>query len=96
MSDVRWLLFAAETEEHIGRATSEELRQLLANAHVTADNPAGPDASAGAKRRLLIGRTHGGRVLTVVIEGTLDPTTWLPITAWEASRSERRLLERSV
>ncbi len=54
MSDVRFLLFVPETVEHMGRATPNEVRQLLANAHVTTDNPA------------------------MVIEATLDPTTWLP------------------
>jgi len=31
--------------------------------------------------------------VTVVIEATLDPTTWLPITAWDATAAERKLLE---
>ncbi|MCP9489739.1 MAG: hypothetical protein MSC31_07660 [Solirubrobacteraceae bacterium MAG38_C4-C5] len=95
MPDVRFLLFAPETEEHLTRASPDELRQLLANAHVTAANPAGPNASTGIARHLLIGRTDGGRALTVVIEATLYPTTWLPVTAWEASPAERRLLERA-
>ncbi len=111
MSDVRFLLFVPETVEHMaratpnevrrllanahittgnpadsnpsgrgerrmGRATPNEVRQLLANAHVTTDNPASPNSARG-ERRLLIGRTDGGRFLTVVIEATLDPTTWL-------------------
>ncbi len=59
------------------------------NASVTVRNPHGnpPD-----KRRLLIGCTDGGRVLTLVVEGTLDPTTWLVVTGWEATARERRLL----
>jgi hypothetical protein len=47
-----------------------------------------------ATRRVLIGRTGGGRVLTLVIERTLDPTTWLIITGWSATDRERILLER--
>lgn len=78
------------------RASPNEIRQLLANAHVTTDNPAGPNPLSGAERHLLIGRTHGGRVLTVVIEATLDPTTWLPVTAWSSDAAERKILERSV
>jgi hypothetical protein len=41
-----------------------------------------------------MGRTDGGRYLTVVVEATLDPTTWLPVTAWESAPAERKLLER--
>ena len=92
MTDVRYLLFTAETEAHLSRATADEIRQLLANRHITADNPQAVGRS-GAVRRLLIGRTDGGRFLTVVIEATLDPTTWLPITAWDSTPAERKLLE---
>ena len=82
MSDVRFLLFVPETVEHMARATPNEVRQLVANAHVTTDNPADPSG----ERRLLIGRTDGGRVLTVVIEATprtclsgksVTPRTWV-------------------
>jgi hypothetical protein len=45
-------------------------------------------------RRFLIGRTSGGRVLTLVVERTLGPTTWLIITGWSATDRERILLER--
>ncbi len=96
MSDVRFLLFVAETVEHMARATPNEVRQLLANAHITTDNPTGLNPASGGERRLLIGRTDGGRVLTVVIEATLDPTTWLPVTAWDSDPAERKILERGV
>lgn len=92
MVDVRFLLFAPETEEHLTRASPNEIRQLLANEHLTAENPAGPHPRSGAARHLLIGRTNGGRYLTVVIEATLDPTTWLPVTAWDSTASERAIL----
>lgn len=45
--------------------------------------------------RFFIGRTSGGRTLTLVIERTLDPTTWLTITGWSAADRERILLERT-
>jgi len=93
--DVRFLLFTAETEEHLTRATPNEIRQLLANEHVTADNPREPDTGSRAARHLLIGHTDGGRHLTVVIEATLDPTTWLPVTAWDSTDSERAILART-
>lgn len=68
--------------------TVEEAHQLLRNAHVTVRNPkhGRPD-----KRRLLIGRPDGGRSLTLVIERTGDPTTWVIVTGWDATASERRL-----
>jgi hypothetical protein len=95
MIDVRFLLFTAETEQHLTRASANEIRQLLANRHMTADNPRVPTSAGGAARWLLIGRTDGGRHLTVVIEATLDPTTWLPVTAWESTPAERKMLEDS-
>lgn len=42
---------------------------------------------------LFIGRTDGGRAATLVIERTVDPTTWLIITGWDAAERERRILE---
>ena len=43
-------------------------------------------------RRLLIGLTDGGRALTLVIEQTIDPSTWLVVTGWTATDEERRML----
>jgi hypothetical protein len=42
----------------------------------------------------LIGSTDGGRVLTLVIEQTVDPTTWLIVTGRSATEAERRILSR--
>src|SRR3954447_22640272 len=63
--------------------------QLTRNRHVIVRNPRDP-----GKRRLLIGSTDGGRVLTLVIEQTTDPTTWLIVTGWSATLAERRILRR--
>jgi len=71
--------------------TTHDARQVPRNDHVVVRNPRG--ASPG-KRRLLVGRTDGGRVLTLVIEQTVDPTTWLIVTGWDSSPRERKLLER--
>ena len=71
--------------------TTHDARQLPRNDHIVVRNP--HDAPPG-KRRLLIGYTDGDRALTLVIEQTVDPTTWLIITAWDSSPRERRLLER--
>ena len=69
--------------------TIEETHQLPRNANVTVRNP---HHNPPGKRRLLVGRTDGGRVLTLVIERTSDATTWLIVTGWEATARERRLL----
>jgi hypothetical protein len=44
---------------------------------------------------LLIGCTDGDRVLTLVIERTVDPTTWLIVTGWSSTEVERKLLGSS-
>jgi uncharacterized DUF497 family protein len=71
--------------------SADEAGQLTRNEHVTVRNPSGGDAE---KRRLMIGRTDGGRILTLVIEQTIEPTTWLIVTGWSSTDAERNLLER--
>jgi len=66
-----------------------EATQLPGNRHVVVRNPSDPE-----RRRLLVGATDGGRVLTLVIEKTVDPTTWLLVTGWSATLAERRILGR--
>lgn len=68
----------------------EEAGELPRNRHVTVRNPHG-GAPAG-RRRLLIGCTDGGRVLTLVVERTIESTTWLIVTGWSSTDSERNLL----
>jgi hypothetical protein len=68
--------------------SDEEVEQLLRNANVTVRNP----GAGSTDRLLLIGRTDGGRVLTLVVEPTVEPTTWLAITGWTASNHERKML----
>ena len=81
-------MLEAVVEKLAARAISEaEAHQLLGNVNTTGPNPRG-----GEKRRLLIGRTDGGRMLTLVIEQTLEPTSWLVITGWTATERERRML----
>jgi hypothetical protein len=53
----------------------------------------GRETAASAKRLLLIGRTDGGRPLTLVLEATVDLTTWLIVTGWTSTEAERKLLE---
>jgi hypothetical protein len=68
---------------------THDARQIPRNSHVLVRNPR---SASGGRRRLLVGRTDGGRVLTLVIEQTIDPTTWLIVTGWDSSLRERTLL----
>lgn len=70
---------------------SERSSRWSPNRHVTAANPRGELGSI-----LLIGETDGGRVLTVPLAATDDPTTWRPATAFEASRHQRTIFRREV
>lgn len=72
--------------------SAAEAEQIPRNRHAMARNPRGPREPP--KRLLLVGRTDGGRVLTLVVERTLDPTTWVVVTGWSSTDAERRLLER--
>jgi hypothetical protein len=49
-------------------------------------------AARKASELLLVGRTDGGRALTLVIERTVDPTSWLIVTGWIATERERRII----
>lgn len=96
MADViRELLLTEVALDKLGARgiSAEEAGQLPRNQHVTARNPRA--GGAPDSRRLLIGHTDGGRALTLVIELTVDPATWLIVTGWEATEAERRLLRRS-
>jgi len=98
VADVVHQLFA--TEEALdklgGRGISiGEAEQLLRNRHVLLRNLRGhPDRRQRQARRLLIGLTDGERVITLVVQATIEPTTWLLITGWDATAVERRLIER--
>ncbi len=67
----------------------DEAAQLAHNRHAVVSN-----ARVPGRRRFLIGTTDGGRVLTLVVEQTVDPTTWLVVTGWSATGAERRILGR--
>lgn len=67
-----------------------EADQILNNHYETKCNPRG---DGGERRRIfVIGFTDGDRALTLVVEETLDPTIWLIVTGWVASRQEREIL----
>lgn len=89
--DVIELLLTEVALDKLGarNISAEEAEQLLRNAHIVVRNPRAPDPGS---RRLLIGRTDGRRGLTLVIERTLEPTTWLGVTGWDSTDVERKLL----
>lgn len=66
-----------------------EVWQLIGNDHVVAGNPRGGGQSD--TRRLVLGVTDGGRALTIVVERTVDPTTWVIVTCWNSMAVERNL-----
>lgn len=73
-----------------------ETEQTIWNRHVIVKNRRGvPERRQPSTRRLLIGRSDTDRVLTLVIEETVDPTTWLLVTGWDSTSAERKILERS-
>lgn len=88
---VHELLLTRRALEKLGARgiSRSEVAQLPRNRYATVRNPSSP-----GRRRLMVGRTDGGRVLTLVIEETADPTSWLVVTGWSATLAERRLLRR--
>ena len=71
-----------------------EAQQLPRNSHATLPNKGRARRSPRElrDRRLLVGDTNGGRTLTLVIERTSDPTTWLIVTGWPTPHKRRRIL----
>jgi len=71
--------------------SAAEAEQIARNRHITARNPA-EGSKADDRRLLMIGHTDAGRVLTLVIERTVDRTTWLIVTGWSSTAAERKIL----
>lgn len=89
------LLATRVAAEKLGaRAISiDEAQQLLDNRYVIARNTGRRRRhERELARRLVIGRTGGGRALTLVVERTSDPTTWMIVTGWSATDRERKIL----
>ncbi len=70
----------------------QEAEQLINNRYVILRNTGRRRRSRRKldTRRIVIGRTNGGRALTLVVERTNDHTTWLIVTGWTATSDERR------
>lgn len=70
-----------------------EAQQLLENAHKLVRNHGRRRTRRErSERRLLIGRTDGGTALTLVVEMTGETTTWVAVTGWVATQTERRMI----
>jgi uncharacterized DUF497 family protein len=85
------LIFDEHNEREMARhgVTADEVDELKWNRKVFSDNPRGEPGSM-----LLIGKTNGGRLLTVPLAPTDDPTAWRPATAFDSSRHHRALFDR--
>jgi len=72
-----------------------EAEQTIWNLHAIVGNRRGsPNRRQPVTRRLLVGQSDANRVLTLVIEETVEPTTWLLITGWDSTPAERKMLGR--
>jgi uncharacterized DUF497 family protein len=90
------LLVTEAAREKLGRReiSIEEVQQLLVNRYVfMRAGRARRSSGELPARRLVVGQTDGGRSLTLVVERTIEPTTWVVVTGWEATQAERRLLD---
>lgn len=70
--------------------STAEAEQLPRNRHAIIRNPR--SGGQEGERLLLVGHTDGGRALALVIERTIDPTSWLIVTGWTATERERRII----
>jgi uncharacterized DUF497 family protein len=86
---IYFLEFDDDNTEHLSRhgIAPEEVEQVTGNDYVTARNKRHPK-----NRIVMIGRTDGGRMLTVVLETTRDDVVWRPITGWDSGPQEIKLL----
>ena len=83
----RRLLFSETTVAKLAAhaITPEEVRQVNDGDRVVIANPR-PRVEGSV---LMIGPTHGGRILTVVLNPEhVDPGAWHVRTAWEASSAQ--------
>jgi hypothetical protein len=65
------------------RIEPSEVQEMLdADAWVTTSHPDYPDHVR------IVGPTNRGRLLTVALAPTADPTIWRPVTGWRSSDEE--------
>jgi uncharacterized DUF497 family protein len=91
--EIRALVWDEANEQHMaGHGVSVwEIAQMLSNPHVIVRN-----RRKRSTRHLLIGSTHGGRILTVPLAQTADHSTWRPVTAFPATKTQQQVLARAL
>jgi uncharacterized DUF497 family protein len=91
--EIRALVWDDVNEAHLAKhgVSVREVAQMLSNPHVIVRN-----RKQRSTRRLLIGSTHGGRMLTVPLAQTADQSTWRPVTAFPATRAQQQVLARAL
>jgi uncharacterized DUF497 family protein len=82
---VRRLLWDLWNVDHIARheVTVDEVDEICQQNPITSETYAG--------RLRLIGRTQGGKILTVILSPQSEEGVYYPVTARTASRKERQL-----
>ena len=83
--DVQRLRFDDQNEEHIARhgVTIGEIEQVWLDEPLYFPNRRGRHAAY-----LMIGRTYGGRLLTVPLAGDRTVGDFRPITAWDSTPAD--------
>jgi uncharacterized DUF497 family protein len=76
-----------EGELHQHGISPIDVWQLMDNPYTVRHNK-----KRGSGDRRLVGTTHGGRHLTIVLAATPVPGRWRPVTGWDSTRSERNWL----
>jgi uncharacterized DUF497 family protein len=91
--EIRALVWDEANEGHLAKhgVSVREVAQILSNPHVIVWN-----RKKRSTRHLLIGSTHGGRILTVPLARTADPGTWRPVTAFPATKAQQRVHSRAL
>lgn len=74
--------------------SKREVEQLTDNRYVIGPNRGRRrhNAHKMQTRRIVVGRTNGGRALTLVVQRTPEPTSWMVITGWNSTKRERKML----
>lgn len=67
--------------------TAKEVLEILENRFTVRRNK---KSRAGVRQ--LIGYTNGDRVLTIVLAQTHMPDRWRPVTGWDSTPPERKVL----
>jgi uncharacterized DUF497 family protein len=92
MATISELLVPTVAREKLGRRgiSADDAKAVPYEPHVFSRNP----RKHARRRVIVIGRDRGGRVITLVVEPTVEPGTWTVVTGWEATQRERRILRR--